>query len=126
MAGELKLEAVLIWGTNDEKSPDPSHKPVGERLSKKLKTLPFKWAHYFEVNRKKFSVADNSTEKVGLSKECEIKVKNVGKDTVEVQLWGKGKLVSKISQAMPKDECVVIGGNAADFTAWFVVLRHSE
>lgn len=126
LAGELKLEAILVWGTNDEKSPDPNHKPVGERLEKKLKKLPFKWAHYFEVSRKKFSLAEGQVEKVELSKECRIEVRSVGKEAVEVQLFGKGKLVSKISQAMTKDECLVTGGNAPDVTAWFVVLRQAE
>ena len=49
-AGELKYEAVLIWGTHNEKSPDPKHKAVDEKLEKKLKKA-FKWEHYFEVNR---------------------------------------------------------------------------
>lgn len=125
-AGELKLEAILVWGTNNEKSPDPAHKPVGEKLAKKLKTLPFKWEYYFEVNRKKFSVTESETQKVVLSKECEIKVRNAGKDSVEVQLYGKGKLIGKISQALTKNECLVTGGNAADLTAWFVVLRPAD
>ena len=125
-AGELKLEAVLIWGTNDEKSPDPKHKPVGPLLAKKLKKLPFKWQNYFEVNRVKFTVAEDQTQKIDLSKECKIKVRNVGKSTVEVQLFGKGELVSKISQSLTKDECLLTGGNAANLTAWFVVLRQAD
>jgi hypothetical protein len=125
-AGELKLETILIWGTNDEKSPDPKHKPVGEKLAKKLKKLPFKWQNYFEVNRVKFTLAEDQTQKVELSKECKIKVRNLGKSTVEVQLYGKGELVSKISQSLTKDECLVTGGNAANLTAWFVVLRQAD
>lgn len=125
-AGELKLEAILIWGTNDEKSPNPDHKPVGEKLAKKLKKLPFKWQNYFEVNRVKFTVAEDQTQKIELSKECRIKVRYLGKNTLEVQLYGKGELVSKISQSLPKDECLVTGGNAANLTAWFVMLRQAD
>ena len=36
-AGETKFEAILVWGTNDETSPDKSHKPVSEGIAKKLK-----------------------------------------------------------------------------------------
>ena len=48
----LKLEALLIWGTNDTQSPDPKHKPVTPEVRKKLEELPFKWTSYFVVNRK--------------------------------------------------------------------------
>ena len=31
-AADLKLEAKLIWATDDEKSPDPSHTPVDAKV----------------------------------------------------------------------------------------------
>jgi hypothetical protein len=125
-AGEIKLEAQLIWGTNDEKSPDPKHKSVDPKVAKKLKKLPFKWQYYFEVNRKQFAVEQGETKKIVLSKDCEIKVRNAGNNMVELQIFGKGECVGKISQALPKDELLVTGGNAANFTAWFVVLRQPD
>ena len=125
-AGELKLEAQLIWGANDEKSPDPKHKAVDSKVEKKLKKLPFKWQYYFEVNRQKFSVAEGETRKLVLSKDCEIKVRNTGNNSVELQIFGKGESVGKISQALPKDELLVTGGNAANFTSWFVVLQQAD
>ena len=125
-AGEIKLEAQLIWGTNDEKSPNPKHKPVDAKVAKKLKKLPFKWQHYFEVNRKQFTVTQGETTKIVLSKDCEIKVRNAGNNSVELQIFGKGECVGKISQVLPKDELLVTGGNAANFTSWFVVLHQSD
>ena len=125
-AGEMKLEAQLIWGTNDEKSPDPKHKSVDPKVEKRLKKLPFKWQHYFEVNRKQFVVAQGETQKIALSKDCEVKVRNAGNNSVELQIFGKGECVGKISQALPKDELLVTGGNAANFTSWFVVLRQAD
>ena len=125
-AGEIKLEAQLIWGTNDEKSPDPKHKAVDPKVEKKLKKLPFKWQNYFEVNRQKFAVAQGETKKIVLSRDCEIKVRNAGNNAVELQIFGKGESVGKISQALPKEELLVTGGNAANFTSWFVVLQQSE
>lgn len=125
-ADELKLEAQLIWGTNDEKSPDPKHKPVDPKIAKKLKKLPFKWQHFFEVNRKQFTVAQGETTKIVLSKDCEIKVHNAGHNSVELHIFGKGESVGKISQALPKGELLVTGGNAANFTSWFVVLRQPD
>jgi hypothetical protein len=124
--GDLKLEAQLIWGTNDESSPDPKHKQVEQVVEKKLKSSPFKWKNYFEVNRKTFSVAKDAPAKVTLSKNCDIEVRNLGNDLVEVSLSGKGKPVGKIKQSVPKGELLVVGGNAENLTAWFVVLRQTE
>ena len=69
-AKEIKLEAQLVWGTNEEKSPDPDQKPVTAEVEKRLKCLPFKWQHYFEVKRKQFTVAHEATQNVRLSKDC--------------------------------------------------------
>jgi len=124
-AGELKLEAQLIWGTDDEKSPDPKHKAVDPKLAKKLQKA-FKWRNYFEVNRVKFTLAEDQTQKIELSKECKIKVRNLGKSTVEIYFFGKGELVSKISQSLTKDECLITGGNAANLTAWLVMLHQVD
>ena len=125
-AADLKLEAQLIWGTNDAKSPDPSHKTVDAEVAKKLKRLPFKWTSYFEVTRKQFVVAQGGTTRVTMSKDCEVSVRNLGNSSVEVSLYGKSQSVGKITQALPKGELLVTGGNAANFTAWFVVLRQVD
>jgi hypothetical protein len=126
MAADMKVEAVLIWGTNDEKPSDPDLKPVDPAIEKKLLKLPFKWKHYFEVTHREFVVSKNGSDAVVLSKDCEINVVNPKDDTLEVTLVGKGKPVGKITQALPKGELLVTGGNAENFTAWFVVLRQIE
>jgi len=125
-AGELKLEAQLIWGTNDKMSPNPKHKPVEPDIEKRLKGLPFKWSNYFEVNRKRFKLAPGESRRERMSEECEIIVKRVGNDQLEVTLLGKGTQVGKITQALPKKELLLLGGNAPNFTAWFVALRQVE
>lgn len=123
---EMKLEALLVWGTNDDNSPDPSHKTVEPEVELKLKKLPFKWNNYFEVNRKSFSIEKDNSTKIELSKDCEIKVRHLGNGNVEVTLFGKGKSVGTIKQALPKGELLVTGGNAENLTAWFVVLRQVD
>ncbi len=126
VAGDLKLEAQLIWGTNDARSPNPRHKPVEADVARKLKSLPFKWANYFEVTRKQFVVPESGVSSEAMSKECEIRVKNLGKGIVELSLVGRGEHVGKITQALPKRELLVTGGNAPNFTAWFVVLKQAD
>src|SRR6185369_17019280 len=97
VAEELSLEAQLVWGTNDSKPPADSKTklvPIGPKLEAKLKKSPFKWEHYYEVRREKFSLKRNEEKAVPMSKNCEIKVKNLGDEQVSLQLIGKGTLAS--------------------------------
>jgi len=126
LASDLKLEAQLIWGTNEPKSPNPQHKPAEVAVAKKLSELPFKWTHYFEVNRKEFTVPQDQPRRIAMSEECEISVRQVENDQVEVILYGKGKRVGRITQKLPKGEMLVLGGNAPNYTAWFVVLQRKN
>jgi hypothetical protein len=122
-AKELKLEAQLVWGTNEDKAPEPEQKPVAPEVEKRLKALPFKWQHYYQIKKRQFTVAHNATQRVAMSKDCTIIVKNLENDQVEVTLMGKGEVVGRIKQKLPEGETLVLGGNAANFTGWFVVLR---
>jgi hypothetical protein len=122
----LKVEAILIWGTNDSKSPNPRHKPVDEQLRKKLKELPLKWANYFEENRREMELPVGQAKREGLSDRCAIEVKNLGQSKVEVSLIGKGEPVVKRTQDLPRNETLVLGGNAPNATAWLVVLKRVD
>lgn len=119
----LKLEAVLVWGTNDAKSPDPNHKPVTGEIARKLARLPFKFTNYFEVSRKPMTLTDSGPVRTRLSKDCEVSVRKAGRGQVEVTLIGRGQPVGTITQKLTKGEALVTGGNAPNFTAWFVVLK---
>jgi hypothetical protein len=123
---EFKLVVQLVWCTNEEKSPDPNHKPVSAELEKKLKNQPFKWQHYFEVCSKTISPAEGGSQRVQLSRECVVLVRNLGGNEVEVTLLGKGEKVSKVKQKLPAGETLVQGGNAANGTGWFVVVRQAK
>lgn len=119
----MKLEAQLLWGTDDAKSPNPKHKPVEAGLKKKLRQLPLKWSNYFEETQKKFSVPEGEARRIILSDLCEVEVKNLDGTRVEVVHFGRGKKVATRTQALPKGEMLVLGGNAPDATTWLVVLR---
>jgi hypothetical protein len=125
-SGGMKLEVQLLWGTNDQKSPDPKHKAVDADVHKKLKELPLKWSNYFLVNSKQFDVPASGTTKVPLSEKCAIEVKNLGRSTVEVSLYGKGEKVFGRTQVLPNGEILVLGGNAPNSTAWLVILKRLE
>jgi hypothetical protein len=122
---DLKFQAVLVWGTNDGKSPDPKHKPVEPEIRKKLKGLPLKWTNYFEVDRKTMTIPAKGSQKVELGR-CELEVKDLGSPNLEIAQYGKGKPVVRQIQTLPKGEILVLGGNAPNDTAWLVILKRLE
>ena len=125
-AQTMKLEAQLVWGTNDKTSPNPKHVPVEQDIEKKLKDIPLKWTHYFVVSRTNFTVSSGATNKASLSERCAIEVKNLGHSTVEISHFGKGERVWTGKQAMPKGEVLIVGGEAPGATSWLVVLKRIE
>lgn len=122
----IRVEAHLVWGTNDKQSPDPSHKPVKPEVKKALLALPLKWDNYFEVNKLTFEVPAMGSQKVAMSKQCEIEIHDLGKSRIEVSHYGKGKQDLKRTQAFGKGESFVLGGNAPNSTSWFVVLKRLD
>jgi len=125
-SNELKFEAQLIWATNDEKSPNPKHKDVSPEIRKKLGELPLKWKSYFEVNRKPFNVSKSGSAKVAMSEKCGIEVKDVDGKKVEVSLISKGETVWTRTQPLPKNEILIMSGNAPNATAWLVTLKRID
>jgi len=126
-AAETKLQAFLLWGTDDSKPPEgKDYKPAELEIQKKLRELPLKWTNWFEVNRKSFAVPQAMAKQVQMSEKCQLNVKGFGGSELEVTLIGKGKEVVKRRQALPKGELLVLGGNAPNSTAWLVVLKRLE
>ena len=125
-AATLKLQVQLIWGTGDDHSPAPKHKPLESDVKAKLKDLPLKWSNYFEVNRKDFEVPASAATKVPLSEKCELEVKSIGGSKLEIALFGKGKETLRRTQTLAKGEMLVLGGNAPNATAWLIVLKRLE
>ena len=126
-AGDLKLEAQLVWGTNDKKASNPDVKPVEDEVRKKLAELPLRWTNYFEINRKKFDVPRGKSGRAALSEKCAVEVKSLEGKKVEVVWYNKkGDLVGKQSQPLGKGEMIVLGGNAPNSTCWLLTLKRLE
>lgn len=120
-AANLKLEAKLIWGTDDAKSPNASHKEVDQATKEKLRKV-FKWKNYFVVNRITKEVPSRASNKFELSKECTIEIKELEGPRVEVKLIGKGKEVHKTTLNIEKGQSVVYSGDDTNQSAWFVII----
>ena len=123
VAAERKMEARLIWGTNDDKSPDASHKPLDGEIARKLRDMPLKWKNFFEVNRQIFSINTTNYTRIVMSKKCYIEVKDKGANNVTVKVYGDGKQVKRVDKPLPKGDVLTIGGDAKDNNAWFLTVR---
>ena len=124
---KAKFELQLVWATNDKQSPDAKHKDISPERRKRLEQLQLKWANYFEVNQKEFTVPDRGTNKVPISEKCTVSVKDLGGNKFEVIWYSKsGKVVGKQTQPLAKGEVLILGGNAPGATAWFIILKRIE
>lgn len=119
-AAAAKLEVQLVWGTNDETSPDAKHKPLEASLAKKLGM--FKWRKYYMVNRQVIPVS-SASQKVRLSEQCEIEIKNIEGSRYEINVFGKGKHVLKKTGKITSDPPFVIAGDDKNDCAWFIMIR---
>jgi hypothetical protein len=127
LAADANFEAQLIWATNDKTSPNPKHKEAEAEMRKRLAKLPLKWANYFEVNRKSFTVSLGATNRVVMSEKASLEVKLLDVQRVEVLLYGKkGDVCTKHTQPMPKDEILVFGGESPGENAWLVTLKRTN
>ena len=120
-AENIKVEARLIWGTNEEKSQKPKHEPVDEETAEKFRKI-FKWKNYFLEKSVKETIPNRESKRLELSKECSIEVTELPGAPVEVKLFGKGKFIHKTTKPLNKDEWFIIGGDDKNECAWFVVL----
>jgi hypothetical protein len=124
-AADLKFQVQLVWATDDLKPPaGKDYRPVDPRLRTQLRAL--KWKNYFEVKRIDFNMVPGSTKKVAISEKCELDVRDLSGSNVEVVLFGKGKEVARVKQALPKGEILVPAGDAPNETAWLAVLKRVE
>lgn len=124
-ASDIKVEAVLVWGTNGEKPKDGNLKVADKVTTEKLAKV-FKWKNYYEVSRKSASIPSRSSSKLGVSKDCEVEITELEGAKVAYRLIGKGNPVNKTVVALTKGESFVIAGEDKNETAWFIVITETE
>jgi len=122
-ADQMHVEVILVWATNDERSPDPKHKPVDAELAGKLRKSPYRWKYYFEVSRQKLAIPTGQAKKdLKISEHCTIDLKNLGDNWAEIKFYGDGRLISTHKEELP----LILAGDAKNDTAWLVVIRPVE
>jgi hypothetical protein len=118
-----KFEVQLLWGTDLSQSPDPSHKAVDADVGHKLNSLPLRFKNYFLVKKESLALTTGDTKKVQMSAKCEVELHDVDHQKFCATFFGKGKQTSKRTQAFPKGEMLVHGGNAPGSNAWLIVVK---
>jgi hypothetical protein len=116
--------AQLIRGTNQEKLPQASWKPVGPKLSGRL-CPKFRWSHYWEVNRQALSVRSGKPTRVKLTPKREIEIELRGVGESEIRLYSAGKLVRKSRQPI-NARMTIMGGGSDEKESWFIVVRRDK
>lgn len=123
VAEDMKLQATLIWGTNDQCTNKAGLKPVSPAVAKKFKD--FKWSHYYEIARTNVT-ASASGSRVQMSKDCDLDIKLRDNGKLEVTLIGKGQTVGTIQKELRKGGCLATGGEAKNSTGWFILMKRIE
>jgi hypothetical protein len=120
-AANLKMEAKLVWGSNE---PSKEHKPVDAALAEKL--AYFKWKHYYVMNTVVADIPSRETRKLKISDPCTVEITELEGPKIEVKVIGKGVPVNKTVKQIVKGETIIIGGDAENKCAWFIVLTQLE
>jgi hypothetical protein len=124
-AGEMQFQVHLVWATDDPKPPQgKDYKPLEPEIRKQVKAL--KWKNYFEVRHIDFALLPGTNKQVSISDKCSIEIKDLGNSNVEVVLFGKGKEVARVKQALRKGEILVPAGDAPNETAWLAILQRVQ
>ena len=121
LAEDIKVEARLIWGTNEDKSEKPKHKPVDEETAKRLRKI-FKWKNYFLETAETAVIPHRQSKRIKLSQDCEIEIKEMQGAPVEVNTYGKGKWINKTTKSLNAGEWFILGGDDKNECAWFVIV----
>lgn len=120
-AKEIRVEAKLVWGTNDEKSPKKEHVPVDKMTAEKLRKV-FKWKNYFVENKVVGTIPSRGSNQFKLSPQCTIEITELEGPKVEVKLVGNGKDVHRMVKDLNKGEWFVYSGDDKNECAWFAII----
>jgi hypothetical protein len=124
-ASDLKLEAKLIWGSNDPTNKVQHPVVKDAKLSAHLRRI-FKWENYYEINTKSVSIPHAKTSDLQMSEKCKLEIKNLGGNRIDVSCIGKGKPVSRGTHSLSPGQWFVLGGNDKNNSAWFIVMRSTS
>lgn len=129
-ADDFKVEARLVWGTNQPKPSGTAFSGLDEASRDKVRQ--FKWTNYWVVNTVSAPVPRGNPKLVNLSPKCAIDLNDLGNGNVEIRLFelkegAQPKLVKPVQHslaALKKGEFCILAGDDKKVwdDAWFVIL----
>jgi len=125
-AEEIKLEAKLIWASNEPTSPKKEHKLVDEATAEKLRKIRPQWQYFFVETNVVQIVPSRGSNKFTLSKECTLEITELEGPRVEVKLIGNGKPVHKTIKEIKKGSWFVYTGDDKHESAWIVIVTQLD
>lgn len=125
-AEEIKLEAKLIWASNEAKSPKPEHKPVDEATAEKLRKIRPQWNYFFVETNVVKTIPSRGSNRFVLSKTCTLEITELEGPRVEVKLVGNGKPVHKAIKEISKGSMFVYTGDDKHESAWMVIVTQLD
>ncbi len=120
----------LVWCTDKAKPADQELKELDKKLHGKIGRI-FKWKNYFEISRRNLKLPADNGKRIRISKRCEVVVRELEGEQMEVVLFGDkkltGKAVQKYGPILDKGEFLMIGGDDKDNygDAWLLVISAS-
>lgn len=121
----------LVWCTDKTKPADQKLKNLDGKLHRKISRI-FKWKNYFEISRRDLKLPGDDGKRIRISNRCEVVVRELSGDQMEVVLYGDkklaGKAVQKYGPILNKGEFLVIGGDDKDNygDAWLLVISAAQ
>jgi len=125
-AEEIKLEAKLIWASNEPKSPKKEHVPVDAATATKLQKPFPQWKYFFAETNVVQTVPSRGSNRFTLSKECTLEITELEGPRVAVKLIGNGKAVQQTIKEIRKGGWFVYAGDDKHESAWIVIVTQLE
>jgi len=122
-AGELRLKLSCSGGRTRSSRPASAYHRTAPLIATKLRNMPFKWKHFYEVNSRDLHSLAASHEARSVKRALFAGDQKSRASRIEARLYGRKKLVNTIKQALSDGELAVIGGDDKGENAWLVILR---
>jgi len=125
-AEEIKLEAKLIWASNEPTSPKKEHVLVDKATAAKLQKPFPQWKYFFVETNVVKTIPSRGSNTFVLSKECTLQITELEGPRVEVKLVGNGKYVHKTIKEISKGGWFVYTGDDKHESAWIVIVTQLD
>ena len=125
-AADLKLEAKLIWGSNDP--TDKVQHPSWLKTRNFLLDLHriFKWDNYYEINTKDVSIPQDENRHFADEREMQVGGKESRQQSHRSKLHRQRQASQPRNHSLPPGQWFTLGGNDKNNSAWFVVMRSTS